>query len=207
MYQGLGRFDDPARLVSVVYGADSLETSLYETIDSSGLVPHSAGATIRAGIPAPTTDDEEGDARIDKTIARAPARIPPSFLRRRAVLLQHRDGPLNAYDLDSVRNRRIIADTPTVTPILARYKYRELDRSAITSSHRDLTQGIANEFIRGELVHSGDGISTLARRHGTIYAFICDGRFPLVFQEMLNQELNSALPTVKAVLDDLGITL
>lgn len=205
-YQGEGRFDDPGRLVPVLYGAGSLETAIYETIDAYGVIAHERAAAILSAIPEPSTDQEKDDAKLDRLIASAPRRIPPSFYGRRAVFVRPSAGELNGYDLRDVRNRRIITETTSVAAVIGSRTFEEVDVSRITSDDRELTQAIANELIRGTLAEYADGIVTPSRRSGEIYAFFCDGRFPFDFQELHQTELfTPQLAIIRSIAQALGL--
>ncbi len=74
-FQGAGRFDDPTRLVGVLYSADGLRTCLLELI--AAWVESPELKEIQQRIPAPTTAEEERDAARDREIANSPRRVPP----------------------------------------------------------------------------------------------------------------------------------
>lgn len=205
-FQGEGRFDDPARFVPVLYGAGSLETAIYETIDAYGLKPHPDAGTILGNVPSPTSADEADDAVMDLQIASTARRIPPAFYGRQAIFIRLGNRHLRACELRNVNNRRIISETPSVAAILLERDARELDVSVITSEDRELTQAIAGVLIRGPLAAYVDGIVSHSRRHGEIYAFFCDGRFDFTF-EILTKTVpfTPDVPIVQSVAQSLGL--
>lgn len=185
--QGSGRFDDPLHLVPVLYCGDDISTCVYEIIDAFGVSPHHEAPEVLSNVPASTEDDEAEDARRDMEIAKRRRRVPPAFFRRCAMVFET-EQPAQLYDLSVVANRTALDAIPAVSVLRIRHEYRELDLSAVTSPHRELTQTIANELMRGELAEGVDGIANPSRRQGTIYALFYDDRSELRLREVYRSE-------------------
>lgn len=204
--QGDGRFDDPARVVPVLYCGDTLETCVYETIDQYGVAAHDDAVKVLTPTDSAEDDPEgEEDARRDRMIADRQRRVPPAFYDRCGVqiALSH---PAFAFDLTMVENRTALQNIASVATAMVQASEKELDLHAITSPRRALTQTIAGELIRGGLsgpdIH---GIMSFSRRQGTIYALFCDGRFPVDLHLMDQRRLTPYDDVVCRVAAALGI--
>jgi hypothetical protein len=115
-YQGAGRFDDPERLIAVLYGAPTLRTCLLEFLLPWKGAP-GAGAVLGA-IPEPTDEEEAVDAARDRALAIASRRVPPMLYERVAVHVRA-DPTLALLDLHSVAVRERLALAPAVAHELA----------------------------------------------------------------------------------------
>jgi len=201
-FQGAGRFDDPTRLVGVLYSADGRRTCLLELIAAWAESPELK--EIQQRIPAPTTAEEERDAARDREIANSPRRVPPR-LYERVYLSFAVDPPLEICDLLDVATRTHLARDLTIACELRRYDFTELDKGAILSPHRPLTQAITQAIIRSA---EGAGIRSESRHDGHVFNFFVGDRFQPQFVPTMNPErLTAEHPDLLSVAADLGLTV
>jgi hypothetical protein len=205
--QGYGRLDDLAGVVPVLYATDSLEPAIFETIDRSAVSAHKRAAAVLAPSTEVEEDsDGESDALRDRMIADRIRQVPPEFYRRCAVEVEFTEGPATLYDLTIVSNRTALEEVPAIAVAMAQAEVKELDRSVIMSPNLALTQAISSELMRGglsaEQIH---GIYSLSRREGYIYAFFCDGRFPLKMQIIQTRRFTREDSEVQRVAKALGL--
>ena len=167
-YQGAGRFDDPERLVSILYGAPVLRTCLLEFM--LPWAPASGAPTVLQAIPEPTNDEEAIDAARDLRIAAEPRRVPKSLYERVAVRVNV-EPALALLDLRDVGAREQLAQNAGVSRELQRWGLTQLDRGALLSPHRALTQAITGAVLRGgALLSPVDGLFAESRHAGDIVA-------------------------------------
>ena len=161
-FQGAGRFDDPERLVPVLYGAPSLRTCLLEF-----LLPWSRSSQSREivqSIPIPTTEEEEADAANDRQIAEQQWRIPPTLYERAAIHVLA-EPPISLLDLREVGVRNRFRNVDKILRELRSTGFTQLDRGALLSPNRTLTQTITGAILRGPLSSETIGGLLAESRH------------------------------------------
>lgn len=171
-YQGAGRFDDPERLVPMLYGAPSLRTCLLEF-----LLPWSRSSqarTIVQSIPTPTTEEEADDAAHDRQIAEETWRIPPSLYERVAILVEV-EPTTELLDLREVRVRNQFRNLELIMRELRSAGFSQLDRGALLSPHRHLTQAVTGAILRGQLSSDTIGGLLAESRHAGDIVVIFSG--------------------------------
>jgi len=171
-YQGAGRFDDPERLVPVLYGAPSLRTCLLEF-----LLPWSRSPQARAIVlstPTPTTEEEAADAANDRKIAEDQWHIPPSLYERVAIRVEV-EPPIELLDLREVSVRNRFRTLEVIVRELRSADFSQLDRGALLSPHRALTQAITGAVLRGQLSSETIGGLLAESRHAGDIVVIFSG--------------------------------
>jgi len=148
-YQGAGRFDDPERLVSMLYGALTLKTCLLEFILASK-TPASL-PKFQNVIPEPTNDAEAVDAERDRLIAVAPRLVRPDLYKRDAVFVRAAP-PLTLLDLRDVAVRDRLYGSRDVEREVSCWGFRQLDLGALLSPRRPLTQAVVHAVLNETLV-------------------------------------------------------
>jgi RES domain len=160
-YQGAGRFDDPERLIAVLYGAPALRTCLLEFLFRWKAAP-SAGAVLGV-IPEPTDEEEAVDAARDHALAIESRRVPPMLYDRVAVHVGA-DPALALLDLHSVAVRERLGLAPAVAHELRYRGFAQLDRGALLAPQRALTQTVTGAVLRGDIISSVDGLFAVAKQ-------------------------------------------
>jgi hypothetical protein len=159
---------------------------------------------IQSNIPDPTSEDEQRDAELDRSIAEKPRRVPPR-LYERVWLSFVVDPQLEICNLLDVATRTRLAGDDAVMRELRRFGFVDLDRGAILAPHRSLTQAIAHAIMRSP--SEGAGIFSASRHDGNVVNLFVGGRFDPSFVQTTNPERLSALNNdVIAVARDLGLT-
>ena len=202
-YQGDGRFDDPQKLVAVLYGAPTLRTCLLEL-----MLPVQVADAARAVLTAvsePTDELEAADRINDLRIAEMPRIVPPSLYQRVAVLVSA-PSQLKLIDLRSLAMRQRIEALPQVAIELRKYNFPQLDRSALLSQRRPLTQAITRSVLHGDVGDDVDGIFSESRISGEACAiFLGGGHNPELQIIGERKALTSEDPDVAAVARELGL--
>lgn len=173
-YQGAGRFDDPERLVPMLYGSPSLRTCLFEFMLPWAPAPNVS--EILAHIPQPTSEDEAMDADRDGRIAAEPPRVPPSLYERIAIHVRA-EPTLTLLDLRDVVVRNGLAGVAAIAQELRARGFAQLDRGALLSPHRPLTQAVVGAVVRGMLFPRVDGLFVESRHAGDVIVVFADEPF------------------------------
>lgn len=181
---GKGRFDDPERELTVLYGGDSAQTCILEA--ALPWKPHVDAAYVqRAEPPASDMDAEEQrlaleQAERDREIALTPAHMPQHLYERAKVYAQLVRA-IVLCDLDDVKVRTELSKVPSVDAAMRACGIPQLDRSVITAQgpHLDITRAISGHLMRNDFLgHPFAGIRTISRWQGESFVLF-QGRYEL----------------------------
>ncbi len=181
-YQGSGRFDDPQREHTVLYGSDSIETCIIEIALPWNLHPD-ASYVQRTESPERDADSELQQAELDdadrdRVIAMKPAQMPADLYDKAKVYVTLTE-PIVVLDLDDISVRRDLAQIPEVAGRMRAHGLPDLDRSVLTGRHLDLTRTISGFVMRNQFAgHHFAGIRALSRHAGASY-ILFEGRYHL----------------------------
>jgi hypothetical protein len=150
---GSGRFDDPEREFTVLYGGDSATTCILEV--ALPWEPHVDSAYVQqAEAPGEEMDPEEqrvalAQAERDREIAMRPPALPQSLYHNSKVFVALAK-PIILCDLDDVAVRTQLARVPSVAVAMNDCGIRQLDRSVITAQgpHLAITRAISGFLMR-----------------------------------------------------------
>jgi hypothetical protein len=150
-YQGGGRFDDPQRERTVLYGSDTIETCIIESTLPWRLHPD-ASYVQRTEAPERDADSELqqaelDDAERDRVLAMTPAQMPATLYDKAKVYAALAE-PIVVLDLDDISVRRDLAKIPEIAEKMREYELPDLDRSVLTGRHLDLTRLISGYLMR-----------------------------------------------------------
>lgn len=177
-YQGYGRFDDPRRERTVLYGSDNVETCIIENALPWSLHPD-ASYVQRTEAPERDVDSELqraelDDADRDREIAMQPAHMPADLYDKAKVYVALAE-PIVVLDLDDISVRRDLAQIPEITARMHEHELPDLDRSVLTGRYLDLTRAISGYLMRQPFGgHHFAGIRALSRHAGTSYVLFED---------------------------------
>jgi hypothetical protein len=134
---GSGRFDDPERKLTVLYGGDSATTCILEA--ALPWKPH-VDATYVQRAEAPGEDMDADEQRLaleqaerDREIAERPPAMPASLYDKSKVFAQLAQ-PVILCDLDDVSVRTQLSKVAAVSAAMVACNVPQLDRSVITGS-------------------------------------------------------------------------
>lgn len=177
---GSGRFDDPERKLTVLYGGDSATTCILEV--TLPWEPHVDASYVRqAEAPGDDMDADEQclaleQAERDRVIAqRAPA-MPASLYDKSKVFAQLAK-PVVLCDLNDVSVRTQLSKVPAVSAAMVASNVPQLDRSVITAQgpHLEITRAISGFLMREEFGgHQFAGIRTISRWKGAVFVLFQD---------------------------------
>jgi len=179
-YQGSGRFDDPQREFTVLYGSDSVETCIIEMALPWNLHPD-ASYVQRTESPERDADSELQQAELDdadrdRVIAMKPGRVPADLYDKAKVYVALTE-PIVVLDLDDISVRRDLAQIPEIAARMREHELTDLDRSVLTGRYLDLTQTISGYVMRNPFAgHHFAGLRTLSRHTGASYVLF-EGRY------------------------------
>jgi len=125
------------------------------------LLPWSRSPQARAivqSIPTPTNEEESADAENDRQIAEDQWHTPPLLYERVAILVEV-EPPIELLDLREVSVRNRFRNSEVIMRQLRSAGFSQLDRGALLSPHRTLTQAVTGAVLRGQL--SSDTIGGL----------------------------------------------
>jgi len=201
-YQGAGRFDDPERLVPMLYGSSSLRTCLLEFM--LPWAPAFEASAILGNIPQPTSDDEAIDADRDRRIAAEPRRVPPSLYERVAVHIRA-EPALALIDLREVAVRERLANVEAIAQEMRARGFAQLDRGALLSPHRPLTQAITGAVVRGTLFPRVDGLFVESRHAGDVVVVFAGEPFAPRLDIVAGEPLTPSSREVITTASELGL--
>jgi hypothetical protein len=201
-YQGAGRFDDPERLVAVLYGAPTLRTCLLEFLLPWKAAP-GAGVILDA-IPEPTNEAEAIDAARDHALAIESRRVPPMLYERVAVQV-HADPALALLDLRIVAVRERLARAPAVTHELRCWGFAQLDRGALLAPQRALTQTDTGVVLRGDIISPVDGLFAESRHDDDVVAVFVGGLYAPQLAVVVSETLTPTQSSVILAANELGL--
>ncbi len=211
--QGDGRFDDPERLIGIVYAAADLRTCLLELLRS--WPPADAAGSVLTDIEPPEDEDEAEQAEFDRTLASALLKSPsvPEKIYERNAVFARTETPLQLVDLlDSTTQLQLEAD-PDVAQELRCHNFLQFDVGVLTAREefRPVTQSVTNAVLRSTLyTESARGLFSLSRHDGkSIYAIFQDGKYDDALSEWNIAEggpLTPDHPTLVEVAGALGLT-
>ena len=179
-YQGNGRFDDPERERTVLYGSDTIETCIIESALPWSLHPD-ASYVQRTEAPERDADSELqqaelDDAERDRVIAMKPAQMPADLYDKAKVYVALAE-PIVVLDLDDISVRRDLAQIPEIAAKMRERDLPDLDRSVLTGRHLDLTRTISGHLMRRPFGgHDFAGVRALSRHAGSSYVLF-EGRY------------------------------
>jgi hypothetical protein len=177
---GSGRFDDPERKLTVLYGGDSATTCILEV--ALPWKPHVDSTYVRqAEAPGEDMDAEEQrlalqQAERDREIAERPPAMPASLYDKCKVFAQLAK-PIVLCDLDDVSVRTQLSKVVTVSAAMEACNVPQLDRSVITAQgpHLEITRAITGFLLREEFGgHRFAGIRTISRWKGEVFVLFQD---------------------------------
>lgn len=181
---GSGRFDDPERKLTVLYGGDSATTCILEV--ALPWKPH-VDATYVQQTEAPGEDmdiDEQHlaleQAERDREIAKRPPTMPASLYDKAKVFVQLAK-TLVLCDLDDVSVRTELSKVSTVADAMSACNVPQLDRSVITAQgpHLEITRAISGFLMRNASGgHQFVGIRTISRWKGEVFVLF-ESRYEL----------------------------
>jgi hypothetical protein len=181
-YQGNGRFDDPQRERTVLYGSDTIETCIIENALPWSLHPD-ASYVQRTEAPERDADSELqqaelDDAERDRVIAMKPGQMPTDLYHKAKVYVALSE-PIVVLDLDDISVRRDLAQISEIAAKMREHDLPDLDRSVLTGRHLDLTRTISGYLMRRPFGgHDFAGVRALSRHAGTSYVLF-EGRYRL----------------------------
>jgi hypothetical protein len=137
-YQGNGRFDDPQRERTVLYGSDTIETCIIESALPWSLHPD-ASYVQRTEAPERDADSELqqaelDDAERDRVIAMKPAQMPADLYDKAKVYVALAE-PIVVLDLDDISVRRDLAQIPEIAAKMRERDLPDLDLTRTISGH------------------------------------------------------------------------
>lgn len=177
---GSGRFDDPDREFTVLYGANSATTCILEV--ALPWEPHLNSTFVqRAEAPTEEMDPEEQcqalkQAQRDLEIAMRPPSLPQTLYDNSKVFVSLASS-IVLCDLDDVAVRMQLARVPSIQSALASNNIPQLDRSVITAQgpHLDITRAISGFLLREPFAgHHFAGIRTISRWNGEVFVLFQD---------------------------------
>jgi len=201
-YQGAGRFDDPERLVPMLYGSPLLRTCLLEFM--LPWAPGSEASAILARIPQPTSEDETIDADRDRRIAAEPRHVPTSLYERIAIHVRA-EPMLTLLDLRDVAVRESLAGAGAIAQELHARGFAQLDRGALLSPHRPLTQAVVGAVVRGTLFPRVDGLFVESRHAGDVIVVFADEPFAPRLAIVASEPLTPSSREVITAASELGL--
>lgn len=181
-YQGSGRFDDPQREHTVLYGSDSVETCIIEIALPWNL--HSDASFVqRSESPERDADSELQQAELDdadrdRIIAMKPPQTPADLYDKAKVYVALTE-PIVVLDLDDISVRRDLARIPEIAARMGEHELPDLDRSVLMGRYLNLTQTISGYVMRNPFAgHHFAGLRALSRHAGASYVLF-EGRYQL----------------------------
>lgn len=181
---GSGRFDDPKRDLTVLYGGDLATTCILE-IALPWKAHVDATYVQQAEVPGEDMDADEQrlaleQAERDREVAvRSPA-VPASLYDKSKVFVQLAK-PVVLCDLDDMSVRTHLSKVPAVATVMAECDVPKLDRSVITAQgpHLEITRAISGHLVRAEFGgHQFAGIRTISRWKGEVFVLF-QGQYQL----------------------------
>lgn len=204
-YQGAGRFDDPERLVAVLYGAPTIRTCLLEF-----LLPWSRSPEARlilGSIPSPTEEEEAEDAANDRRIAKEQWQVPTTLYERTAIRVVA-EPSIDLLDLREIAVRNLVGATEAVVRELRAAGFSQLDRGALLSPHRALTQCVTGAVLRGHLSNEAiDGMRVESRHAGDVVAIFYGDPYRPSLQIAESVPLTKQHPEVIAIAEELELSV
>ena len=181
-YQGGGRFDDPEKELTVLYGADCAETCIIER--ANPWAPHTdASYAQRTEAPEAEADAELQNTELeqaegDRDIAMRPHTMPADIYDAAKVYVALAD-PVILLDIDDIAVRRDLSQMPEIRSEMDSAAVPDLDRSVLLGRHLRITRAISGFLMRNPFAgHSFAGIRTLSRHQGESYVLFA-GRYKL----------------------------
>ncbi len=177
---GSGRFDDPERKLTVLYGGDSATTCILEV--ALPWKPHVDASYVRQA-EAPSEDMDTDEQRLaldqaerDREIAERPPAMPTSLYDKSKVFAQLAK-PIVLCDLDDVSVRTQLSKVAVVSATMAACNVPQLDRSVIMAQgpHLEITRAISG-FLMREAFGGNQfaGIRTISRWKGEVFVLFQD---------------------------------
>jgi len=175
-YQGKGRFDDPQRERTVLYGADAVSTCIYEI--ALPWKPHKdADYAHRTEAPESDVDHDLQQAELEqaereRTIAMRPFRMPATLYDYSKTLIGFGE-TLVVCDLDNITVRTGLSRIDPLSELMSELGVPHLDRSVLTGQgpFLKITQALSGYLMRnGFLGYEFPGLRALGRHAG--YCFI-----------------------------------
>ena len=171
-YQGKGRFDDPERLVGVLYGAIDLRTCLLELLRAWPEAP--AAAAVLGRIPPAVEPEDDVDAKSDAAIGAASKRrpVPPWIFQRDGIYVRAVSAPLQLLELRDVTTLERLGADQDVAREMVCCGYLQFDRGTLLApvQHRRVTQAVTGAVLRGSFVSERfDGMTADGRHGGDVY--------------------------------------
>jgi len=116
------------------------------------------------GHERPTNEEEAADAANDRQIAKEQWHIPPSLYERIAIRVEV-EPPIDLLDLREVSVRNRFRNLEVIMRELRSAGFSQLDRGALLSPHRTLTQAVTGAVLRGQLSSETIGGLLAESRH------------------------------------------
>ena len=121
-------------------------------------------------IPSPTEEEEAEDAANDRRIADEQWRVPPTIYERTAIRVVA-ERSIDLLDLREIAVRNLIGATEAVVRELRAAGFSQLDRGALLSPYRALTQAVTGAVLRGHISNDSiDGMCVESRHVGDVVA-------------------------------------
>jgi len=174
-YQGSGRFDDPYKERTVLYGADLAITCIYEI--ALPWKPHeSSNYAHRAEAPDPNADPELQKVELrqaerDREIAMEPFKMPASLYDYSKVWIRLKE-PLAVCDLDNIAVSTRLSRIDELAALMRELDIPQIDRAVLTGQDQFLriTQAISGYLMRNAFLgHEAPGLRALGRHSGYCY--------------------------------------
>lgn len=173
-YQGNGRFDDPSRERTVLYGSNTIETCILEM--ANPWIPHPDSLYVQNVEAAEhDTDPEMQQAELDaaqqdREIAMRPPYLPENLYEKAKVYVAFSE-PIVLLDLDNISVRRDLAKIPEIAAKMREHGLMDIDRSVLTGRLLDFTRAITGYLMRNPFSqHEFAGIRAMSRHEGESYA-------------------------------------
>jgi len=182
---GEGRFDDPEGSKTVLYGADSALTCIFE--NALPWIAHQEAAYVQqAEAPDADTDDPElqemelQQAERDRAIAMRAFQMPVDLYDKAKVYVLLKE-PIVLCDLDDVGVRIEMGRLPEIASLMSKFDVPHLDRSVITGQgpYLQITRAISGQLMRTEFFgRRFAGLRALGRHRGECY-MLFENRFDI----------------------------
>jgi hypothetical protein len=211
---GSGRFDDPERQRTVLYGAEDPRTCILEIARPWKPRPE-AGDIIHA-VPEPELASGENDAALleemsrhaerDREIAAEPLRMPIDLYEKKKVHVEL-ERSLDLANLDDLQIVRALFAAPSVRTACDAQSITQIDRSVLMGREMEITRAISGHMMRVPLFGTNfPGLACPSRHPGAGFAFtLFEGRYALRLPPITEVTLSPDDPDIQFVATELGL--
>ena len=189
----------------MIYGAPTIRTCLLEFLLPWSRSPQSR--LILGSIPSPTEEEEAEDAANDRQIADEQWRVPPTLYERTTIRVVA-EPSIDLLDLREIAVRNLIGATEAVAREFRAAGFSQLDRGALLSPYRALTQSVTGAVLRGHLSNDSiDGMCVESRHAGDVVAIFYGDPYRPSLRIGESVQMTTRHPEVTRIAEELELSV